>query len=131
VALVLVPVPVFLGLGTEFMPPLDEGSLLYMPSTMPVISIGKAQKLLQIIDRIIQRLPEADRILEKAGVWKPGYVYLWSGQYETMQRVKQRLLLVVPLTLFLIFLLLYLNTRSVTKTLIVLLAVPFSAIGAT
>ena len=60
----------------------------------------------------------------------PGLCDLWSGQYEAMQRVKERLTVVVPLTLFLILLLLYLNTRSVTKTLIVLLAVPFSAIGA-
>ncbi|MCW5978157.1 MAG: efflux RND transporter permease subunit [Bryobacteraceae bacterium] len=59
-----------------------------------------------------------------------GYSIVWSGQYEAMQRVQRRLLLVVPLTLFLILLLLYLNTRSLTKTAIVLLAVPFSAIGA-
>ena len=60
----------------------------------------------------------------------PGYAISWSGQYEAAQRVKQRLLLVVPLTLFLIFLLLYLNTRSITKTMLIILAVPFSAIGA-
>ena len=60
----------------------------------------------------------------------PGYAVSWSGQYEAMQRVKERLSVVVPVTLFLIFILLYLNTRSVTKTTMVLLAVPFSAIGA-
>jgi len=60
----------------------------------------------------------------------PGYAILWSGQYEGMQRVKERLTVVVPVTLFLILFLLYLNTRSLTKTLIVLLAVPFSAVGA-
>jgi len=59
-----------------------------------------------------------------------GYAIAWSGQYEAMQRVRERLGLVLPLTLFLIFLLLYLNTRSAIKTCIVLLAVPFSAIGA-
>jgi Cu(I)/Ag(I) efflux system membrane protein CusA/SilA len=59
-----------------------------------------------------------------------GYTLAWSGQYEAMERVRERLKFVLPLTLFLIFLLLYLNTRSTTKTLIVLLAVPFSAIGA-
>lgn len=59
-----------------------------------------------------------------------GYTISWSGQYEAMQRVKQRLEIVLPMTLFLIFLLLYLNTRSATKTCIILLAVPFSAIGA-
>jgi len=60
----------------------------------------------------------------------PGYAVSWSGQYEAMQRVRERLTVVVPFTLFLILLLLYLNTRSMVKTLIVLLAVPFSAIGA-
>jgi Cu(I)/Ag(I) efflux system membrane protein CusA/SilA len=59
-----------------------------------------------------------------------GYSIEWSGQYESMQRVKERLTLVLPLTLFLILALLYLNTRSFTKTLIVMLAVPFSAVGA-
>ncbi len=60
----------------------------------------------------------------------PGYTLVWSGQYEYMQRVAQRLLVVVPITMFIIFLLLYFNTRSVTKTVIILLAVPFSAVGA-
>jgi Cu(I)/Ag(I) efflux system membrane protein CusA/SilA len=59
-----------------------------------------------------------------------GYTLLWSGQYEFMQRVAQRLWLVVPITLFVIFILLHLNTGSWVKTLIVLLAVPFSAVGA-
>jgi Cu(I)/Ag(I) efflux system membrane protein CusA/SilA len=60
----------------------------------------------------------------------PGYTLVWSGQYEYMQRVAERLLVVVPITLFIIFLLLYFNTRSVAKTLIIFLAVPFSAVGA-
>ena len=59
-----------------------------------------------------------------------GYQLIWSGQFESMERVKERLFVVVPITLFLIFLLLYFNTRSVAKTLIILLAVPLSAIGA-
>jgi len=60
----------------------------------------------------------------------PGYSLAWSGQYEFMQRVKERLKLVVPITLFIVFLLLYFNTGSIMKTFIILLAVPFSAIGA-
>ncbi len=60
----------------------------------------------------------------------PGYSIFWSGQYEYMQRAKQRLLFIVPITLFLVFLILYLNTKSLTKTAIVLLAVPFSLVGA-
>jgi copper/silver efflux system protein len=73
---------------------------------------------------------EASRVLSEKVKPPPGYTISWSGQYEDTERVKQRLTVVVPLTLFLILFLLYLNTRSVTKTLIVLLAVPFSAIGA-
>ena len=60
----------------------------------------------------------------------PGYNLFWSGQYEYMLRAKQRLLMVVPLTLLIITLIIYLNTRSLLKTAIVLLAVPFSLVGA-
>jgi Cu(I)/Ag(I) efflux system membrane protein CusA/SilA len=55
---------------------------------------------------------------------------VWSGQYENLARVRERLKVVIPLTLALIALLLYLNTKSAVKTAIVLLAVPFSLIGA-
>jgi len=75
-------------------------------------------------------IEEANHLLREKVKLPPGYAISWSGQYEANQRVKQRLWVVVPLTLFLILILLYLNTRSITKTLIVLLAVPFSAIGA-
>jgi Cu(I)/Ag(I) efflux system membrane protein CusA/SilA len=67
VALVMLTLPVFIKLGSEFMPPLDEGSILYMPSTMPGISITEAQKLLQITDRVLREFPEVDRVLGKAG----------------------------------------------------------------
>jgi Cu(I)/Ag(I) efflux system membrane protein CusA/SilA len=59
-----------------------------------------------------------------------GYSLQWSGQYENMLRVKERLKIVIPLTLFIIFVLLFMNTKSMVKTLIVLTAVPFSLIGA-
>jgi Cu(I)/Ag(I) efflux system membrane protein CusA/SilA len=75
-------------------------------------------------------IEEAGRLLRDKVKLLPGYAISWSGQFEAMQRVKERLIVVVPLTLFLILFLLYLNTRSITKILIVLLAVPFSAIGA-
>ena len=67
VALVVVTVPVFTHLGSEFMPPLDEGSLVYMPTTMPGISISAAETLLQVSDRAIKQFPEVDRVLGKAG----------------------------------------------------------------
>ena len=59
----------------------------------------------------------------------PGYTLSWSGQYEYMERAQQRLAYVVPLTLLLIFVLIYLTTRSVTETLLVLLGVPFAVAG--
>jgi copper/silver efflux system protein len=73
---------------------------------------------------------EAGRLLEEKLKLPPGYAMAWSGQYEAMQRVRDRLTLVIPLTLLLIVLLLYVSTRSMAKTAIILLAVPFSAIGA-
>jgi Cu(I)/Ag(I) efflux system membrane protein CusA/SilA len=66
-ALVLVTIPVYQKLGWEFMPPLDEGSLLYMPTTLPGISVGEAQRLLQVTDRIIRQFPEVERVFGKAG----------------------------------------------------------------
>jgi Cu(I)/Ag(I) efflux system membrane protein CusA/SilA len=75
-------------------------------------------------------IKEADSLL-RSGLQVPaGCALVWSGQYEAMQRVRKRLWIVLPLTMFLILLLLYMNTRSMTKTMIVLLAVPFSAVGA-
>jgi len=66
-----------------------------------------------------------------SGVHTPtGYSMTWSGQYENMLRVKERLKLILPLTIVLIFALLYMNTKSAFKATIVMLAVPFSAIGA-
>jgi Cu(I)/Ag(I) efflux system membrane protein CusA/SilA len=59
-----------------------------------------------------------------------GYNIFWSGQYEYMRHAQARLMMVVPLTLLIIVLIIYLNTRSVIETAIVLLAVPFSLVGA-
>ncbi|MFB3887836.1 MAG: efflux RND transporter permease subunit, partial [Thermodesulfobacteriota bacterium] len=65
--LVLATVPIYFKLGSEFMPPLEEGSILYMPTTMPGISITEAQNLLQVTNRIIKQFPEVERVLGKAG----------------------------------------------------------------
>jgi Cu(I)/Ag(I) efflux system membrane protein CusA/SilA len=59
----------------------------------------------------------------------PGYYVTWSGQFEYMQRAKEKLKIVVPLTILLIFVLLYLNFRRITETLIVMLSVPFALVG--
>jgi Cu(I)/Ag(I) efflux system membrane protein CusA/SilA len=58
-----------------------------------------------------------------------GYRFIWSGEYENLTKTHERLKMVIPLTLFIIFILLYMNTRSTVKTMIVLLAVPFSLVG--
>jgi copper/silver efflux system protein len=73
---------------------------------------------------------DAKRALAQRLQLPPGGAIAWSGQYEEMVRARERLFLVVPLTLALIVALLYLNTRSIVSTSLVLLAVPFSAIGA-
>ena len=66
-ALVLATVPVYLKLGSEFMPPLNEGSLLYMPTTLPGLSIGAAQAILQTQDRILRGFQEVESVFGKAG----------------------------------------------------------------
>jgi len=66
-ALFAATVPVFFALGSEFMPPLYEEALFYMPSTMPAISIGEVQRLLQTTDRVIRQFPEVERVAGKAG----------------------------------------------------------------
>jgi len=73
---------------------------------------------------------EAKRAVSKNLHLQQGYVLQWSGQYENMLRVRERLKLIIPITLALIFMLLYINTRSAFKATVVMLAVPFSAIGA-
>jgi Cu(I)/Ag(I) efflux system membrane protein CusA/SilA len=73
---------------------------------------------------------EAKRRVREKLQLPAGYTLVWSGQYENLARVRERLKIVVPVTLFVIAMLLYMNTKSVVKTAIVLLAVPFSLIGA-
>ena len=64
---VLSTIPVYFKLGSEFMPPLYEGSLLFMPTTLPGISVSEAQKLMQTQDRILMTIPEVERVFGKAG----------------------------------------------------------------
>lgn len=63
----LISIPLIMNLGREFMPPLDEGSLLFMPVTLPDISNSEAKRLLQVQDKIIKGIPEVDHVLGKAG----------------------------------------------------------------
>ena len=59
--------PAYFRLGSEFMPPLHEGSILYMPTTLPGISVAQAQELLETQDRVLASFPEVERVFGKAG----------------------------------------------------------------
>ena len=72
---------------------------------------------------------EVKRKLHRTSSSLPGYRLEWSGEYEYLVKTQERLKLVIPLTLLIIFLLIYMNTKSTTKTIIILLAVPFSLVG--
>jgi Cu(I)/Ag(I) efflux system membrane protein CusA/SilA len=72
---------------------------------------------------------DARRVVAEKVAFPQGYYAVWSGQFEYYERAKQRLMIVVPLTLVIILLLLYLNFRRMTETLIVLLSLPFSLVG--
>lgn len=66
-ALVAVSLPVYFRLGSEFMPPLAEGTILYMPTTLPGMSVTQAQELLTAQDRVLKGFPEVERVFGKAG----------------------------------------------------------------
>ena len=72
---------------------------------------------------------DAQKVVAAQVQFPPGYYVTWSGQFEYMERAKARLKVVVPITVLIIFLLLYLNFRRVTETLIVMLSVPFALVG--
>ncbi|MFV1996432.1 MAG: efflux RND transporter permease subunit [Acidiferrobacterales bacterium] len=67
VAAMVATVPVFFALGNEFMPPLNEGSILYMPTALPGMSITEAGKILQSMDRQLKKFPEVERVFGKIG----------------------------------------------------------------
>src|SRR6201988_3625116 len=72
---------------------------------------------------------DAQRAVQASIQFPPGYYVVWSGQYEYLERAAARLKIVVPATLAIIFLLLYLNFRSITETMIVMLSLPFALVG--
>ena len=83
-----------------------------------------------VVDRDIgSYVTDARRMVEREVRLPPGYTIVWSGQYEYMERAKERMKLVIPATLALIFLLLYFNFRSVGETAIVMLSLPFALVG--
>ncbi len=77
-------------LGTEFMPDMDEGDILYMPTTLPGLSSGKAQQLLQQTDRVLKTFPEVDTVFGKAGRAETATDPAPMSMFETTVRLKPR-----------------------------------------
>jgi copper/silver efflux system protein len=125
---VLVPIP---GGGTV---PLREVAKVSRAQGPSSIRTEDAQLVLYIFvdfrDRDIgSYVADAQKAVASQVQFPPGYYVTWSGQFEYLERAKQRLQIVVPLTVLIIFLLLYFNFRRVTETLIVMLSVPFALVG--
>ena len=115
--------------------PIEQVADLSTSTGPTVIRTEQAQLLgyvyVDVADRDIgSYVEEAKATVGRMVKLPEGYTLEWSGQYEYMQRAKQRLKIVIPVTLLLVIVLLYFNTKNVTKIFIVLLAVPFSLIGA-
>jgi len=89
-ALVMITVPVWLSLGSEFMPPLDEGTLFYMPVTMPGLSITEAGRLLQAQDRLLKEFPEVEHVFGKAGRAETPTDPAPLSMFETVIQLKPR-----------------------------------------
>jgi len=126
---VLVPTP----MGAQV--PLEQLATIQLQTGPPMIRNEEGFKAGFVYVDVTGRdlggyVEEAKKVVAEKIRFPAGYQLVWSGQYEYLLRVRERLLVIVPLTLLIIFLLLYLNTGSTVKTLIILLAVPFSAVGA-
>jgi Cu(I)/Ag(I) efflux system membrane protein CusA/SilA len=93
-------------------------------------AVPTAWVYVDVADRDIgSYVAEAQRMVSSMVTLPPGYSLVWSGQYEYMQRAQERMKLVIPATLAIIFLLLYFNFRSVGETLIVMASLPFALVG--
>jgi Cu(I)/Ag(I) efflux system membrane protein CusA/SilA len=125
---VLVPTPggAMIPLGQVAKVTLTQGP----PGIRTENALLSAYIFVDIRDRDIgSYVADAQRAVREQVKFPPGYYATWSGQFEYMERAKERMKVVVPVTLFLIFMLLYLNFRRITETLIVMLSVPFSVVG--
>ncbi len=125
---VLIPLP---GGGTV---PLGEVANIELAKGPATIRTENAQLAAYIYVDLHGRdiggyVADAQKAVAAQVKFPPGYYVSWSGQFEYMERAKARLQIVVPITLLIIFLLLYLNFRRVTETLIVMLSVPFALAG--
>ncbi len=125
---VLVPTPV----GAQV--PIDQLADIRIVMGPPEIRTEEATKVGYVYVDMVGRdiggyVKEAKKAVAERVKLPPKYYLTWSGQYEYMLRVRERLKLVVPLTLLIIFVILYLNFKNVAETVIILLSVPFATIG--
>ena len=130
---VLVPVPAEMG-APATMVPLGQLAEVKISTGAPAIrtenALLSAYIYVDIRDRDIgSYVAEARQAVNDKVKFTPGTYVTWSGQFEYMERAAQKLKIVVPLTLLIIFVLLYLNFRRITETLIVMLSVPFALVG--
>ncbi|HWO99700.1 MAG TPA: CusA/CzcA family heavy metal efflux RND transporter [Methylococcus sp.] len=125
---VLVPTP------GGAMIPLGQVARIRLESGPPVIrtenSLLSAYIFVDVRERDIGGyVAEARRAVLERVKFPPGYYATWSGQFEYLERAEGKLAIAIPMTLFIIFLLLYLNFKSLTETLIVMLSLPFALVG--
>ncbi|UCV20589.1 efflux RND transporter permease subunit [Ferribacterium limneticum] len=130
---VLVPVPAEMG-APATMIPLGQVAEIKISTGAPAIrtenALLSAYIYVDIRDRDIgSYVAEARKAVNEKVKFTPGTYVTWSGQFEYMERAIEKLKVVVPVTLLIIFLLLYLNFRRITETLIVMLSVPFALVG--
>ena len=130
---ILVPIPAEMG-GAASMIPLGQLAEVKITTGAPAIrtenALLSAYIYVDIRDRDIgSYVAEAREAVNKSVKFTPGTYVTWSGQFEYMERAIAKLKVVVPITLLIIFLLLYLNFRRITETLIVMLSVPFALVG--
>ena len=126
-------VPVMRGMNT-LMVPLGQVARVSVTQGAPAIrtenALLSAYIYVDIRDRDIGGyVAEAQQAVREQVKFPPGYYAVWSGQFEYLERAKNKMKIVVPLTVLIIFVLLYLNFQRLTETLIVMLSVPFSLVG--
>ncbi|HET8622089.1 MAG TPA: CusA/CzcA family heavy metal efflux RND transporter [Gemmatimonadales bacterium] len=124
------PVPA----GREAFVPLGQVATIHQVAGPMVVRTEDAQPTAWVYVDVVGRdigsyVEEARRMVANEVKLPPGYTIVWSGQYEYMERAKERMKLVIPATLAIIFLLLYLNFRNVTEALMVMLSIPFALVG--
>jgi Cu(I)/Ag(I) efflux system membrane protein CusA/SilA len=130
---VLIPIGAEMG-GPPAMVPLGQVATISITKGAPAIRTENALLSAYIFVDIRERdiggyVAEARQAVNDKVKFPPGYYIAWSGQFEYMERAIEKLKVVVPVTLLIIFLLLYLNFRRLTETLIVMLSVPFALVG--